>query len=103
MRRMPATLHSQYSYSTSTPITRSPGSSNSGGGSSVRSLIVDFLDISDPTPTDWYWEFRDNTNRILGTSTQQNPSFTFPATGTYTVRLRTNNDPNFKVKTITVI
>ncbi|HRU09334.1 MAG TPA: PKD domain-containing protein, partial [Thermoanaerobaculia bacterium] len=45
-------------------------------------------DTSTGNPTDWFWQFGDPGNN---TSRQQNPSFTYPAPGTYLVRLRASN------------
>ena len=117
-RRIPQALYITNPFSRSSAITTSgsstggtgtgggSGGSGSGGGTGggipIISYIVDFVDTSSPTPTEWFWEFRTNTNVLLGSSTQRNPSFTFPSAGTYTVRLRTNNDANFRVKTVTV-
>jgi len=55
----------------------------------ARSLLtVVFTDTSTGNPTDWFWQFGDPGNN---TSRQQNPSFTYPAPGTYLVRLRASN------------
>ncbi len=48
--------------------------------------VVDFTDLSDNYPTSWSWSFGDG-----GTSTQQNPSHTYAANGTYTVCLTATN------------
>lgn len=47
---------------------------------------VSFTDSSDFYPTTWAWTFGDG-----GTSTQQNPSHTYAANGTYTVCLTATN------------
>lgn len=52
-----------------------------GSGGSVA-----FTDLSDNYPTSWSWNFGDG-----GTSTQQNPSHTYAANGTYTVCLTATN------------
>jgi len=46
-------------------------------------LTVNFTDQSTGDITSWSWDFGDG----LGTSTQQNPSYTYNDPGTYTVRL----------------
>nr|WP_054865220.1 PKD domain-containing protein [Methanosarcina barkeri] len=47
-------------------------------------LTVEFTDISTGSPTSWQWDFNND-----GTvdSTEQNPIYTYAATGTYTVNL----------------
>ncbi len=45
-------------------------------------LDVDFTDLSTGAPASWAWDFGDG-----GTSTQQNPTHTYAAAGTYTVKL----------------
>ena len=42
------------------------------------------------TPDGFLWEFLDNQSKVLGRSTLKEPSFTFPDTGSYTVRLTIN-------------
>jgi PKD repeat protein len=44
---------------------------------------VDFTDLSSGEPYEWLWDFGDG----VGTSTQQNPSYTYDAVGKYTVQL----------------
>ena len=44
--------------------------------------IVDFTDLSQGNPTDWYWTFGDGS-----TSTQQNPTHTYNSVGPFTVCL----------------
>jgi PKD repeat protein len=51
-----------------------------GGG------LLNFTDVSTNNPTSWLWGFGDGS-----TSTEQNPSHTFAATGTYTVCLTATN------------
>ena len=53
---------------------------------SISNLVVAFTDTSTNTPTAWAWDFGDN-----GTSTQQNPSHTYAAAGTYAVELTATN------------
>ncbi|MBO6515527.1 MAG: PKD domain-containing protein [Bacteroidia bacterium] len=54
---------------------------------------VQFTDTSAKLPTNWYWKFTPNTVSFLnGTdSCSQNPSVSFNATGTYTVKLYAEN------------
>ncbi|MBC8327474.1 MAG: S8 family serine peptidase [Planctomycetes bacterium] len=49
-------------------------------------LVVDFSDLSTRGPTAWSWDFGDG-----GSSTQQNPSYTYSAAGTYSVTLVVSN------------
>jgi PKD repeat protein len=51
-------------------------------------LVVSFTDLSTNVPTSWAWDFDDN-----GTvdSTARNPTFTYPAPGTYAVKLTASN------------
>ena len=53
----------------------------------VGNLQVDFTDQSANAPNYWSWNFGDN-----NTSTQQNPSHTYAATGMYTVTLQAGNE-----------
>jgi len=59
-------------------------------------LAVQFTDLSSGSPTSWSWTFGD-----AGTSTQQNPSHTYSAAGSYTVSLTATNagGPNTQTKT----
>jgi PKD repeat protein len=49
-------------------------------------LEVTFTDLSTNSPTSWFWEFG-----VAGTSTLQNPVFTFPSAGSYDVVLVASN------------
>jgi uncharacterized protein (TIGR02145 family) len=49
-------------------------------------LTVNFTDQSTNNPTSWQWDFGNGNS-----STQQNPSHTYTAVGTYTVSLTVNN------------
>jgi PKD repeat protein len=49
---------------------------------------IQFTDSSTGAPTGWQWDF---TNDGSFESSLQNPQFTFPAAGTYAVRLRATN------------
>ncbi len=57
---------------------------------------VKFTDISDTTPTQWYWDFGDGTN-----STEQNPSHMYTSMGNFTVSLRAWNDMGSDTETKT--
>lgn len=50
-------------------------------------LVVAFSDLSTGSPTSWSWNFGDGS----AVSTQQNPSHTYAAAGTYTVSLTVTN------------
>lgn len=52
----------------------------------TRHLSVSFTDTSSNYPTSWLWNFGDGI-----TSTQQNPTHTYIASGTYTVSLTASN------------
>jgi PKD repeat protein len=54
--------------------------------SGAAPLDVSFIDMSSNTPTSWYWTFGDG-----GTSTEQDPSYTYGEAGTYTVTLTATN------------
>jgi len=68
---------------------------------------VQFTDQSANTPTSWAWEFGDAQPPIFGggTSNQQHPSYTYPNTGTFTVKLTATNcrGSNVKQQAITVL
>lgn len=65
----------------------------------VNGLKVTFNDLSTSTPTSWSWSFGDG-----GTSTVQNPTNTYAAAGTYTVKLTATNagGSSSATKTVTV-
>ncbi len=52
---------------------------------------VTFHDTSTNTPTSWAWNFGDPASGTANTSTQQNPTHTFLAAGTYHVSLTATN------------
>ncbi len=60
-------------------------------------LAVQFTDTSTNSPTSWAWDFE---NDGIVDSTEQSPSFTYTAAGTYTVNLTVTNaeSSNTKVK-----
>lgn len=51
-----------------------------------NSGLVDFTDASNNNPTSWLWDFGDG-----NTSTDQNPQYTYAASGVYTVCLTVTN------------
>ncbi len=79
------------------PVAEFVGSPTSG----EVSLTVSFTDQSTYSPTSWSWTFGDG-----GTSTAQNPSYTYASPGTYDVSLVATNaygsDTETKVGYITV-
>jgi PKD repeat protein len=64
------------------PVADFSGSPTSG----YAPLDVNFTDLSTGAPTSWNWDFGDG-----GTSTAQNPSYTYNDPGTYTVTLTATN------------
>ncbi len=70
--------------------------------SGTAPLTVDFTDQSSGNPTSWSWDFGDG----VGTSSAQNPSYTYDNPGTYTVSLAATNaygsDTETKTDYITV-
>jgi PKD repeat protein len=65
-------------------------------------LEIDFTDLSSGNPVSWTWNFGDG-----GSSSMQNPIYTFETPGTYTVMLtivdaENNNDTEVKTEYITV-
>ncbi len=71
--------------------------------SGTMPLTVQFTDLSTGTPTSWAWDFQNDGSTD---STAQNPMFTYPAAGTYTVNLTATNtggsDAEVKTNFITV-
>jgi PKD repeat protein len=67
---------------TELPVADFEGSPTSGDAP----LTVNFTDLSTGSPASWSWDFGDGE-----TSTQQNPSHTYNATGFYTVTLTATN------------
>lgn len=56
----------------------------------VNGLNVVFIDRSKNKPTSWSWQFGACSGALCG-STEQNPTYTYPAPGTYTVILNAAN------------
>ena len=48
---------------------------------------INFTDNSTGSPTSWSWDFGD----LVGTSSQENPTYNYSTSGTYTVTLTTSN------------
>lgn len=63
--------------------------------SGVKPLSVQFTDTSANAPTSWYWTFGDG-----GTSTTQNPVYTYRSAGTYSVSLGTTNSAGSNTTTV---
>jgi PKD repeat protein len=59
--------------------------------SGTAPLTVDFTDESTNTPTSWDWNFGSWSAADHGVSTEQNPSHTYAAAGTYTISLSARN------------
>lgn len=53
-----------------------------------RKDVVEYRDISANTPTSWHWEFEGG---IPSSSTEQNPSVTYPESGKFSVKLIVKN------------
>jgi PKD repeat protein len=64
------------------PVANFSGAPTSG----TAPLQVQFTDLTTGIPTSWAWTFGDG-----GTSTQQNPLYTYAASGTYNVTLTATN------------
>lgn len=79
------------------PVAAFTGSPTTG----TAPLTVSFADQSSNSPTSWSWDFGDG-----GTSTQENPSYTYDTAGIYTVALTATNscgsDTETKTDYITV-
>ncbi len=59
--------------------------------SGTAPLTVQFTDESTNNPTSWTWEYRKLTGSWTQFSTGQNPAYTFPDAGIYSIRLTATN------------
>ncbi len=64
----------------------------------VNAHVVNFVDQSTGNPTQWEWDFGDG-----NTSTEQHPSNTYNAAGTYTVTLKVTNADGSNTTADTVV
>ena len=71
-----------YAFQDPTPVASFTANATSG----TAPLNVQFNDTSSNNPTSWLWNFGDG-----GSSTQQNPTYTYNTPGTYTVTLTSAN------------
>jgi PKD repeat protein len=69
--------------------------------SGAAPLVVHFSDTSTGSPTSWSWDFGDPGSGGANTSTLQNPSHTYNAGGTYTVKLTATNAVGSDIETQT--
>ncbi|HEQ97927.1 MAG TPA: PKD domain-containing protein [candidate division Zixibacteria bacterium] len=77
-------MYIEYSSAPAPPTANFSGNPTSG----FAPLTVQFTDMSTGSPTSWSWDFGDG----VGTSTVQNPSYTYNNPGTYTVSMTATND-----------
>jgi PKD repeat protein len=78
--------HSYESVGDAPPPAVPSSSFTASATSGTAPLAFDFTDTSTGSPTSWAWDFGDGT-----TSTQQNPSHTYAAAGSYTATLTASN------------
>jgi PKD repeat protein len=106
-RRVPKTIHTK-----TAAVTTTGPNLGSGSGGVISSPVAGryeilFDDESDPVPISWLWEFKTASGVTLGTSSQQNPRFTFPGPGSYTVVLTVvfgeDGSPKSTSKTVMVV
>src|SRR6478735_8639634 len=71
--------------------TSAPSAQFSASATITCSPTVSFTDLSQNGPTSWLWNFSDPASGTNNTSTLQNPTHAFSATGTYTVTLTATN------------
>jgi PKD repeat protein len=92
-----------YWHSTETLGGGTPPTANFSGAPTSGSspLTVAFTDTSTGGPTSWAWDFGDPGSGAANGSTLQNPSHTYNADGTYTVKLTATNANGFTTKTLT--
>lgn len=79
------------------PVAQFTGTPTSG----YTPLNVQFTDQSTNNPTSWKWEYRKGSGSWVQFSTAQDPSYTFTATGTYSIRLTATNAGGSNTKTRT--
>ena len=79
-------------------VNQTPSAVIAGGVDPTNTLTFNFNDNSIPTPSTWLWSFGDGS-----TSSQQNPSHTYLAPGTYEVVLVSSNGSCSSVDTTFVI
>ncbi len=80
-----------------TPPCNAPVASFSGSPTSGNApLAVSFNDASSNNPTSWAWDFGDG-----GTSSAQNPTYSYAAAGTYTVSMTATNSCGSNSSTMT--
>jgi PKD repeat protein len=85
---------------TATPVPPPVASFNAVPQSGTVPLAVTFTDTSTGSPASWSWVFGDiGTGNI---STSQNPSHTYTAAGTYTVKLTATNAGGSSIATKTI-
>ncbi len=70
-----------------TEMNNPPVANYSTGGNLCLGEDVNFTDNSTGSPTSWSWDFGD----LLGTSSQENPTYNYSTSGVYTVTLTTSN------------
>ena len=76
---------------TSPPVGVPVGAFSANPTSGPAPLTVAFTDQSTNSPTSWSWNFGDPGSGSQNTSSARNPSHTFAAAGSYTVRLTPRN------------
>jgi PKD repeat protein len=84
------------------PVPIKPEAAFSGTPTSGNApLTVQFTDQSKNTPTSWKWEYKKGSGSWTQFSTAPSPSYTFPATGTYGIRLTATNAAGSNTQTKT--
>lgn len=79
------------------PVAQFIGKPTSG----TAPLNVKFTDQSTNTPTSWKWEYRKGSGSWTQFAKNKNPSYTFPAAGSYDIRLTASNKGGSDVETKT--
>lgn len=104
MTRLSRTIAVKGAVVASTPRDATGGSTiGGGGGFTSSSFSISFHDISTNSPTSWAWTFYAVNGSVLSTSTQQNPLYTFPASGVYRVTLLTSVSSTLADHLVTVV